>query len=71
MVNQVRRYAANEVIFNGEKLPLHVVEIKDGNVIRVFPLKGEPPFTIWIQGTIRVVDKGGWLKAYYGNKILE
>ena len=71
MVNQVRRYAANEVIFNGEKLPLHVVEIKDGNVIRVFPLKGEPPFTIWIQGAIRVVKNNGMLIAYNGNKILE
>ena len=71
MVNQVRRYAANEVIFNGEKLPLHVVEIKDGNVIRVFPLIGEPPFTIWLQGTIRVVKNNCMLIAYNGNKILE
>jgi hypothetical protein len=71
MLNQLRRYAANEVIFNGEKLPLHVVEIKDGKVIRVFPLKGEPPFTIWIRGTIRVVKNNGMLIAYNGNKILE
>lgn len=70
-MKQVTRYAANEIILNGQKLLMHVIEIVDGNVVNFYPLKGEPPFTIWIQGTIRVVDKGGWLKAYYGNKILE
>lgn len=70
-MKQVTRYAANEIILNGQKLLMHVIEIVDGNVVNFYPLIGEPPFTIWIQGTIRVVDKGGWLKAYYGNKILE
>lgn len=51
------RYASLLIIFsNGSYLNKQVVEVVDGKVIRIYPLKDELPSTIWLEGAIQITD---------------
>ena len=52
-----RKLAAHLVIMpDGACHPMSVVEIADGTVLSVRPLRGEDPFTEWMGGKLRVSD---------------
>lgn len=73
MEKKIKRIAANEILTDDNQiLPLHVVEIEQGGVIDVYPLRGEQHSTIWITGRIELKrDYSGLLCAYFDNKRIE
>jgi hypothetical protein len=71
--SQLRRIACHEILLpNGQILPMSVVEIQSGKVLRYYPLVEEQAATEWWKGSIRLKVQGdGSLKAFYeGHEIV-
>ena len=68
----LRRIACNEILtLEGKGLTRHVVEILNGNVLKVYPLVQEMPSTEWWPGRITLKrDEAGNLIACYRGKAI-
>ncbi len=71
--SRLRRIASHQVLMpDGQLLRQAVVEMKDGVVVRCFPLVEELPQTEWLSGEVTIrKDTEGFLRAYYENKMIE
>lgn len=65
-----RRIASNRVITpEGKNLTQQVIEISEGCVTKLYPLRQELPFTEWMQGQIELKrNPDGSVSAYYKGK---
>lgn len=62
----LRRVASNLVIVGRSIHKRYVVEIEDGQVVRLYKLMDELPMTEWMDGTIHIYgDEDGKLRAKY------
>lgn len=66
----LRRIACHEIrLPNNQTLPMSVVEIQSGKVLRYYPLKEEQAATEWWKGLIQLkLQDDGSLKAFYEGK---
>lgn len=61
----MRRYSAHYIEVPGQGfLKKQVIEVEDGQMVRVFPLVGEPASTEWLPGVLRV-EEGQRVFHYY------
>ena len=65
----MRRVAANYVTWNNHRLTNHVVEILDGRVVNVYPLKGEIAMAEWLAGTIEIDGDQAWHRKKSDSKL--
>ena len=65
-----RRFAANRIIFQDNKIVNGVVEVEDNKVVAFYELTKELAHTEWIGGTIIIMRSENNLIAYKDNKIL-
>lgn len=71
-MKSIRRIAAHEVLSDGKTFEMHVAELHDGVVAKLFPLTEEIAFTEWLGGKIEIkLDSNGNKKAYKDNRIIE
>ena len=66
-----RRIASNELIMpDGTMLPMQVVLLEEGFVVRTHPLEKEEAGTEWLQGQIVLRNEQSGIRAYYKNQQL-
>jgi hypothetical protein len=69
---QDRKVAAHEVDIEGNIESMHVVVLRNGYVIEISPLNGEPENTEWLGGKIEIKkDEKGLLVAFKNNRRIE
>lgn len=57
----IERWAAHEIIFEGQTYKMSVIELTDGSVVRICPLSDEIHSTKFFNGCIRVAVRNARL----------
>lgn len=50
----IERWAAHEIVFQGRKYRMSVIELSGGSTVRIFPLTSETHSTTFFNGCIHV-----------------
>lgn len=66
----MKRFAAHRVVYAGTVHKPGVVEINNGRVTAHYKLTEEIAMTMWLKGTIEILEDDNTLKAYYENALL-
>lgn len=70
MVMRKRRVAAHSIVYpDGKEMEMGMVLIEHGIVTGCRPLQGEPPFTEWVGGTIKLKTNGKGQVTAYKNQL--